>query len=76
MLVLISSRWQKCDGDGFGNDIYNVEFFCDKTKPPLFGAKYHFQLEGVVNCPEFLVYLPVFRKLASKFDLNLVLFER
>ncbi|XP_076474210.1 RNA guanine-7 methyltransferase [Bombus vancouverensis nearcticus] len=70
------SRWQKCDGDSFGNDIYSVEFFCDKTKPPLFGAKYHFQLEGVVNCPEFLVYLPVFRKLASKFDLNLVLFER
>ncbi|XP_016908006.1 mRNA cap guanine-N7 methyltransferase isoform X2 [Apis cerana] len=70
------SRWQKCDGDSFGNDIYNVKFFCDKKKPPLFGAKYHFQLEGVVNCPEFLVYLPVFRKLALKFGLNLVLFER
>ncbi|CAL7935904.1 unnamed protein product [Xylocopa violacea] len=70
------SRWQKCDGNNFGNDIYNVQFFCDKTKPPLFGAKYHFQLEGVVNCPEFLVYLPVFRKLAVKFGLELKLFER
>lgn len=70
------SRWQKCDGNTFGNDLYNVEFFCDKKKPPLFGAKYHFQLEGVVNCPEFLVYLPVFKKLGLKYGLELVLFER
>ncbi|OAD54011.1 mRNA cap guanine-N7 methyltransferase, partial [Eufriesea mexicana] len=68
--------WQKCDGDSFGNEIYNVNFCCDKAKPPLFGAKYHFQLEGVVNCPEFLVYLPVFCKLALKFGLKLILFER
>ncbi|XP_017882156.1 mRNA cap guanine-N7 methyltransferase [Ceratina calcarata] len=70
------SRWQKCDGNSFGNDVYNVEFFCDKEKPPIFGAKYHFQLEGVVNCPEFLVYLPAFKKLALKFGLEMVLFER
>ncbi|KOX76411.1 mRNA cap guanine-N7 methyltransferase [Melipona quadrifasciata] len=68
--------WQRCDGNSFGNDIYNVEFFCNKTKPPLFGAKYHFKLGNLVNCPEFLVYLPVFRKLALKFGLNLVKFER
>lgn len=71
-----SSRWQQCDGNSFGNEIYNIEFRCDKTNPPIFGAKYNFQLEGVVNCPEFLVYLPVFRKLALKFDLELILFER
>ncbi|KAK1116844.1 hypothetical protein K0M31_018006 [Melipona bicolor] len=70
------SRWQRCDGNSFGNDIYSVEFFCNKTKPPLFGAKYHFKLGNLVNCPEFLVYLPVFRKLALKFGLNLVKFER
>nr|XP_034176302.1 mRNA cap guanine-N7 methyltransferase isoform X1 [Osmia lignaria]XP_034176303.1 mRNA cap guanine-N7 methyltransferase isoform X1 [Osmia lignaria] len=70
------SRWQDCDGNSFGNDIYNIEFFCDKTKPPLFGAKYHFQLEGLVNCPEFLVYLPVFRKLGRRFGLELVMFKR
>ncbi|CAK9815012.1 mRNA cap guanine-N7 methyltransferase [Anthophora plagiata] len=70
------SRWHRCDGNTFGNDIYNVEFLCDKTNPPLFGAKYYFQLEGVVNCPEFLVYLPVFIKLASKFGLELIMFER
>lgn len=70
------SRWQKCDGNSFGNDIYNIEFCCDKAKPPLFGAKYHFQLESLVNCPEFLVYLPVLSKLAKKFGLELVMFKR
>ena len=70
------SRWQKCDGNKLGNEIYNVEFFCDKKKPPLFGAKYNFHLEGVVDCPEFLVHLPTLCKLASKYDLELVMFER
>lgn len=73
----LASRWQKCDGNKFGNDIYSVEFLCkDKTNPPLFGAKYNFHLEGVVNCPEFLVHLPTLCKLASKFGLELVMFER
>lgn len=45
-------------------------------KPPFFGAKYNFHLEGVVNCPEFLVHLPTLCKLASKFGLELVMFER
>lgn len=71
-----SSRWQKCDSNKFGNDVYSVEFECDKTKPPLFGAKYNFHLEGVVHCPEFLVYLPVLRKLALKYGLELIEFER
>lgn len=35
---------------------------------PLFGAKYNFHLEGVVDCPEFLVYFPVFEKLVSLFS--------
>lgn len=71
------SRWQKCEGNKFGNDIYSIEFLCkDKTKPPLFGAKYNFYLDGVVNCPEFLVHMPTFCKLASKFGFELVTFER
>nr|XP_012230385.1 PREDICTED: mRNA cap guanine-N7 methyltransferase [Linepithema humile] len=70
------SRWQKCDGNKFGNNIYSVDFQCDKTNPPLFGAKYDFHLEGVVDCPEFLVYLPILCKLALKYGLELVEFER
>lgn len=71
------SKWQKCDGNKFGNDIYSVEFLCEsKTDIPLFGAKYNFQLEGVVDCPEFLVHFPTLCKLAAKLDLKLVMFER
>lgn len=72
-----SSRWQNCEGNKFGNDVYNVEFLCeDKTNPLLFGAKYNFYLDGVVNCPEFLVHLPTLCKLALKYGLELVSFER
>jgi len=36
---------------------------CDINKPfPIFGAKYNFHLEGVVDCPEFLVYFPALEK--------------
>ncbi|XP_014471732.1 PREDICTED: mRNA cap guanine-N7 methyltransferase isoform X2 [Dinoponera quadriceps] len=70
------SRWQQCDGNKFGNDVYSIEFLCDKERPPLFGAKYNFHLEGVVDCPEFLVHLPTLRKLALKNGLELVSFER
>lgn len=74
---MFRARWQKSDSDKFGNEVYNVEFQCkDKEKPPLFGAKYNFHLEGVVNCPEFLVYLPVLKKLALKYGLELVMFDR
>ncbi|XP_012286817.1 mRNA cap guanine-N7 methyltransferase isoform X2 [Orussus abietinus] len=70
-------RWRKTEGNKFGNDIYSVEFLDDnKEKPPLFGAKYNFHLEGVVDCPEFLVHLPTLRKLALKYGLELVMFER
>ncbi|XP_043259969.1 mRNA cap guanine-N7 methyltransferase [Colletes gigas] len=70
------SRWQKCNSNTFGNDVYTIEFLCDKVKTPLFGAKYKFSLEGVVDCPEFLVHLPTLCKLASRFGLELVMFER
>lgn len=71
------SRWQKSDGNKFGNDVFSIEFSCeDKTRVPLFGAKYNFHLDGVVNCPEFLVHVPTLCKLALKHGLELVLFER
>lgn len=68
---------QQTEGDSFGNEIYKVEFQCD-TKPPvpLFGAKYSFHLEGVVDCPEFLVHFSTLVKLAKKYGLQLVTKER
>lgn len=38
-------------------------------KFPLFGARYDFQLDGVVDCPEYLVYPPLFEKLAAEHNL-------
>ncbi|XKL60618.1 hypothetical protein PGB90_007675 [Kerria lacca] len=70
-------RQKKVNQTTFGNDIFKIQFICDVKKQfPLFGAKYEFFLEDVVNCPEFLVHFPTFIKLAEKFGLKLVKKER
>ena len=59
------------DKRSFGNEVYSVTFQDENTDNlPLFGAKYDFHLEGVVDCPEFLVYFPAF----EKYVLRLLLF--
>ena len=68
----IMRRRQLCDEDEFGNEVYKISFECNAKAPPLFGAKYNFYLDGVVNCPEFLVYFPMLEKLARKFGLRLI----
>ncbi|XP_060081856.1 mRNA cap guanine-N7 methyltransferase-like [Ylistrum balloti] len=56
-----------------GNDVYSVSFCSeDVDNIPLFGAKYNFHLEGVVDCPEFLVYFPVLEKMAEELGMKLV----
>lgn len=72
----IMKRQRQAQSNEFGNDIYRISFLCDTETPPLFGAKYNFELDGVVNCPEFLVYFPLLVKLAAKFGLRLVFKER
>jgi mRNA (guanine-N7-)-methyltransferase len=73
----IMKRLQGSETNAFGNEIYNIKFyedsFVDKEtkKPKLFGAKFDFQLEGVVNCPEYLVYFPLLVELAAKYKLKL-----
>ncbi|XP_015363309.1 PREDICTED: mRNA cap guanine-N7 methyltransferase [Diuraphis noxia] len=68
----IVRRQKECGKKQFGNSIYNIEFLCDIDKPfPIFGAKYNFHLEGVVDCPEFLVYFPALEKLAKSYGLEL-----
>lgn len=69
----IVSRAQKTQDYAFGNRIYNIKLLFDpKDGYPLFGAKYDFHLEGVVDCPEFLVNFELFKKLASEYGLELV----
>lgn len=70
------ARAHKNGSNKFGNDVYEVSFYDDVKKPPLFGAKYNFHLHGVVDCPEFLVHFPTLVKLAKKYGLKLVKKEK
>lgn len=52
---------KKADGVEFGNDVFQIKFE-NKDEFPLYGCKYDFHLEGVVDCPEFVVYFPLLEK--------------
>lgn len=63
-LMFYRKRLRMAEGMEFGSEVYKITFEgSDKHNLPLFGAKYHFMLEGVVDCPEFLVYFPLLKKL-------------
>ncbi|XP_070505982.1 mRNA cap guanine-N(7) methyltransferase [Chironomus tepperi] len=68
----IIKRQRAAKSDSFGNDIFQIKFISDPNDLPIFGSKYNFVLDGVVDCPEFLVHFPSFVKLAKKFSLKLV----
>lgn len=69
----IVTRARKSPSATFGNRIYNIKLLFDpKEGYPLFGAKYDFHLEGVVDCPEFLVNFEMLEKLAAQYGLELV----
>ena len=73
----IMARVQNGGGDSFGTSVFSVTFPPDREEPlPLFGAKYTFHLEEVVDCPEFLVHFPTFVKLTERFGLIMVGKER
>ncbi|XP_023245629.1 mRNA cap guanine-N7 methyltransferase-like [Copidosoma floridanum] len=69
------SRWYATKENKYGNNIYDVEFYCDKLNPPFYGAKYHFYLKDAVNCPEFLVNSAVLQQLALKYGLKFIVFK-
>ncbi|VDL87623.1 unnamed protein product [Schistocephalus solidus] len=59
----------------FGNSVYSIKFndnssARDSDKLPLFGAGYTFQLEGVVDCPEYLVHPPLLKAMAAELNLS------
>lgn len=50
-------------GHRIENEIYHIEMDAEQVAtPPMVGARYHFRLEDVVDCPEYLVHLPFFTK--------------
>uniref|UniRef100_A0A131YLM5 mRNA cap guanine-N(7) methyltransferase n=1 Tax=Rhipicephalus appendiculatus TaxID=34631 RepID=A0A131YLM5_RHIAP len=69
-------RVREAPGLKFGNDVFHIEFLGSKEELPLFGAQYDFHLEGVVDCPEFLVNFDVLEEMAKEFDLRLVYKKR
>ncbi|CAG5114777.1 unnamed protein product, partial [Candidula unifasciata] len=70
-------RFRQSQDKSFGNDVYRITFSQeDKTNFPLFGAMYNFHLEGVVDCPEFLVYFPVLERMAAMYGLKLIKKQR
>ncbi|KAI5091078.1 mRNA cap guanine-N7 methyltransferase [Silurus meridionalis] len=64
-------RVEQSDSNSFGNEVYRVTFQ-KKGDYSLFGCQYDFNLEGVVNVPEFLVYFPLFVEMAKKYNMRLV----
>ena len=55
--------------------LHNTDPACaedPEIRIPLFGAQYKFHLEGVVDCPEFLVHFQTLEKLAEKYGLILI----
>ena len=64
--VLNSQRLKesRTNPPSFGNSFYRVQLDPEQTidSLPLFGAKYLFKLEGVVDAWEYLVYLPLLIK--------------
>lgn len=65
-------RLEASETNCFGNELYSVTFQ-KKGEYPLFGCQYDFNLEGVVNVPEFLVYFPLFEEMAKRHKMKLVL---
>lgn len=64
-------RLKSADGSSYGNAVYQVSFE-NKTALSLFGMKYNFHLEEVVDCPEFLVHFPMLVELAHQHGLELM----
>ncbi|XP_069476904.1 mRNA cap guanine-N7 methyltransferase isoform X2 [Ambystoma mexicanum] len=67
----IVKRLEASESNSFGNEVYTVKFQ-NKGDYPLYGCKYDFHLEGVVDVPEFLVYFPLLVEMAKKYKMKLV----
>jgi len=66
-------------GNGtFKNEVCRIEYTGERVtdfasfKPPLFGAQLKFELEEVVNCPEYLAYFPLMAKILEELGMELV----
>lgn len=68
-------RVEASDSLSFGSEVFKVSFQ-HKGPYPLFGCQYHFNLDNVVDVPEFLVYFPLLEHIAKRYKMRLVLKQR
>ena len=63
---------QKTDeqAHSFGSDVYQIKFE-NGHEFPEYGCKYRFQLDGAVDCPEFLCDIGLLKKLVGKHGFEL-----
>ena len=61
LILSCSRRFRESSDDNHmcGNSIYSAVPLFDLDDIPLFGAKYNFHLEGVVDVPEYLIHFPL-----------------
>jgi mRNA (guanine-N7-)-methyltransferase len=70
-------RLREANSNAFGNDVFNIKFDdaykeSESAQFDLFGVKFDFQLETVVECPEFLVNFDCLVKIAKRHSMSLV----
>jgi mRNA (guanine-N7-)-methyltransferase len=67
-------RLRASDDYSFVNDIYKISFvnLNDKKNIPIFGAKFDFHLDDVVECPEYVLDFRVLEEIAKRHNLKLL----
>lgn len=61
---------------GFGkisNDVFEIQMTSFENQ--LFGAVYHFRLDELVDCPEFLIYFPLLKEMLKRHNMRCVRWE-
>lgn len=70
----LMKRLRSSKENSFGNDLYNIKFYNESKEDfPLFGHKFDFQLQNVVECPEYVINFDALELIAKKHNLKLVL---
>ncbi|KAF1742061.1 hypothetical protein MXB_2215 [Myxobolus squamalis] len=61
---------------GFGKISSNIfEIRMDAFENKLFGDIYHFKLDELVDCPEYMIYFPLLKEMLKKYDMRSIKWE-
>lgn len=67
----LKKRLHETDKMSFGNSLYKV-IFESKEEFPKYGCRYIFQLDDVVDCPEFVLDKEIFVRICRKYGMKLL----